>query len=158
MIGAIICARLISLFERAQVKKIFLILALCVAGSVLGMEKSKQPASRSIHAMYQKEYEEWLRQWKLDHSAVHLAWYLSLSIYRDMEECVLRTRASRLVLAKQIDREIMPFDTSTEPFKNEVKDALCRLERQMKSINLKISNLEALKVEVAQEMAKKSKL
>lgn len=158
MIGAIICARLILLYERVIVKKIFLVLALCVAGSALGMEKSKQPASRSIHAMYKQEYEEWLRQWKIEHSAQHLAWYLSLSIYRDTDECAQRIRASRLVLVRQIDREIMPFDTSTDPFKNDVKDALCRLERQMKSINLKISNLEALKVEIAQEMARKSKL
>lgn len=139
-------------------KKIFVCLLLCMGMEVCGMEKNKQPASQLVQRMYKKEYEEWLNRWQLSHTVTTLAWYLSMSIYQDLDEIVQRTRESKETLKKQIDQERVPFNTAELSFKYRVKDSLVRVENQVKPLNLKIKHLEALAPELKEENARKSKL
>lgn len=142
----------------ADWKKIFWGLLLCATATTFSMEKSKAPVSQAIQRMYSKEYQNWLKIWQQDDSVTNLAWYLSVSIYRDVHELEQRVKAGKSVLRKQIDYETIPFDTSKQSFKDGVQQSFRGAAIDLIALNLKIKHLEMLKQEVAEELQKKSKL
>ena len=139
-------------------KKLFLGLMLCIGATISGMENPTVPPSQVIQRVSKKEYQDWLQSWKLEHSAFNLAWYFSLSIYRDVHELEQRVRASKAILHKQIDREIMPFDAAAQPFKDGVQSFYMLAARDLAYLNFKIKRLEMLQKKVEQERHIKSKL
>jgi hypothetical protein len=165
MIGAIIGARLISLFERANVKKIFLILFLGIGINTLGMESNKEgnkeSASDRIRKVYGPRYEEWLQGTRQAHSAERLSFFISCGLYQGLHKLLHEEaiKKSTEVLVDQVAINArIPIDSMSVAFENKVKLPLLEAERQLRLVNLKIQQLQVLRDEVALEMPKKSKL
>lgn len=146
-----------------KIKMIFW--GLLVSANAWGMESNKETkkelASEAIKKEYNPRYQEWLTGTRQKHSAERLSFYISCFLFRDLHK-LLHENATEKSVAVLIDQVAMnprmPIDSKSITFENELKLPLQEVERQIKLINLKIQQLQALHPEMALEMAKKSKL
>lgn len=148
-------------------KKIVAGILLCFCINTWSMEKPKVPMHEQLKMYYKNDYPDWLQRWHRSHSATNLAWYLSLLVYQEIDSLAQVTKKGKLVLAKQIDWGIMPFeiavptfkfDTTVPAFKESAKESFLSAVHDLARLNLTIKHLEGLKNEVEQERKMKSKL
>jgi hypothetical protein len=146
-------------------KKIFAGLLLCVSINTWGMESNKEgnkeSASDRIRKVYGLGYEEWLLGIRQAHSAERLSFFISCGLYQALHKLSHENaiKKSTEALVEQVaTTSKIPIDSMLIAFENKVKLPLQSAERQLKMVNLKIQQLQALRAEVALELSKKSKL
>lgn len=148
-----------------KMKMIFWGLVICVCTNTWGMESNKginkESASDRIKKEYSPYYQEWLQGTRQVHSAERLSFFISFCLYQGLHkllhEDALKKSTEALVNQVAINSRV-PFDPMVITFENKVKLPLQEAERQLRQMNLKIQQLQALRDEVALEMAKKSRL